>query len=187
MRRVLTGLALAIIQLSNSSVRPCPPGYVLGSTTCVPLDLCPDGTPMLGGACKGASAPPQGSTLPSSKGSLKMCEKILNKNPTSGFRRVLLVNGDVQELFNTYVRDGEMLDVEIFLDKLEVIYFSGPHKRETLRWGREVRLSLGELVRGRLPEFAWQRALAGKKAVWIEGPKLLAAEYHSDLICGGVP
>lgn len=181
-------LMVTYLKLTSSTLcaSECPAGYVVGSTSCVPLNLCPNGAVMLGPDCgttretTPAVRPPKTINPPSRD----TCEEVIEKNRNRGFRRVLFVNGNLNDLLGEYTRTAELKRIEVRLDQLEVIYFSNPQKPEVLRWGRDVKLSLGELVRGRLPEFAWQKALGDKRAIPIDRPNTVAKEYDADLICG---
>lgn len=189
----------------------CPPGYVKGSTTCVPWNICPDGTILIDReSCDEPSVsqppsppppapppvelpppppppPPRRPAVPPPPAVAEpVCESRFVAQGEGSPRRVLLVGGNLLELFERYRTEAAANGIEVDVKRLQVIYFSkGGSEEVILRWGNEVRLSLGEMVKGYLPERAWQRVLREKgAAAAVADAASNAARYNADLLCG---
>ncbi len=203
-RRLLLALVLLGVLFDGSEAIAasgrCQPGYVVGSFSCVPLNLCPDGRVLISGTCESGSnrtgeppAPrPVSSPGPSSVPPTPtppaiqitpICTSRLQAKRSGKPPRVLLIGGDAWALLRAYISDRRSLDKPVDWAELEVAIFDQKGKKEMYKWNDNVVLSLNDAARGDMQPKAWERALIGRKAAVIARPQSVADSLQFDLYC----
>lgn len=218
-------VVVAALNLLSASAQPCPPGYVIGSTTCVPLNYCPDGRVLVGDDCRGGGAKVSETLVRPNKAEMSeeaaeieeqstgetasglegketpqmvdrqqrtilrpkgpLCTPRVTELEKNDERRVLLVGGNAWSLLLGYREEVRLKRQRFDFKQLQVVLVEqDSEERQVFRWGENVRLSLGEMVRGLNPDYAWESVLSNLQAGIIQDPEAGAEEVSADLYCG---
>ncbi len=179
-------LALSFPLRPGLGSQVCPPGMVFGGRKCEWPEVCPNGQPNgpEGPPCRQIQLCPDGK--PPANGlcgaPARPCDlrAILRRNSGEAGRgrRVLLVGGDSEVLWSSYLDQLRKNNVEIDLDESEVLLFE---KEKLVRI--KVKMDFGSLFGLKTLEQLWQERLRGKKASDLPQPEKQASVLNTDVIC----
>lgn len=151
----------------------CPDGSIASSNGCEPPKAvrCPPGKVAINGRCSFQIRNCDRSTVFSSQG--------------SPGRSILLVNGNLVDLFSRYTADAERRKIDLDLDQLKVVFFNANNKRVILEGGNNVKMDIGQLFSGMTMKQVWIRRMKREKvASDLPDPAAEAAQFSADLLCG---
>lgn len=165
----------------------CPSGTTLKNGECIEI-RCRPGEVLVNGICKRSKPCPSGWTDVNGTcvRRIRQCERETVVFAQNSGERVLLVGGDVGDLFDQYSSAARRKNIKIDFEELAVIFYGPRGGQNILRGGKDVKVTMSDYFQGKTWQQVWKEQLRGKRAVVRSDPEGEAAVLKADLVCGNL-